>query len=52
MKKKYYKPRIVIEVMNTPLLEDVSNVTVGGSGKLDSKGFSSGYYGEFYDDEE
>ena len=52
MKKKYYKPRIVIGVMNTPLLEDVSNVPVGGSGKLDSKGFSSGYYDEFYDDEE
>ena len=46
MKKKYYKPRIVIEVMNTPLLEDVSNVTVGGSGKLDAKACS------FYNEED
>lgn len=52
MKKKYYKPRIVIEEMNNPLLEDISNIEVGGSGKLDAKGFSSDYYDDFYDDEQ
>ena len=52
MKKKYYKPCIIIEEMNTPLLEDVSNVKVGGSGKLDAKGFSSAYYDDIYDDKE
>ena len=52
MKKKYYKPRIVIEEMNTPLPENTSNVDVGGSGKLDAKGFSFGYYDDFYDEEE
>lgn len=52
MKKKYYKPRIVIEEMNTPLLEDVSNIKVEGPGKLDAKGFSSGYYDDLYDEEE
>ena len=52
MRKKYYKPRIVIEEMNTPLLENVSNVQIGGSGTLDAKGFSSGYYDAPCDEEE
>ena len=52
MRKKYYKPRIVIEEMNTPLLENVSNVQIGGSGTLDAKEFSSNYYDDLYDEDE
>ena len=52
MKKKYYKPHIIIGGMNTPLLESVSNVQVGGTGTLDAKGFSSGYYDDLDDDEQ
>lgn len=49
MKKKYYKPYIIVEEMNTPLLEDVSNVNVGGTGTPDAKCFS---LGDFEDEED
>lgn len=51
MKKKYYKPYIIVEEMNTSLLEDVSNVNVGGTGTPDAKCFSSAYFeDEEYDE--
>lgn len=50
MKKVYYKPHIIIEKMNTPLLEDVSNIKVGGSGTLDAKDCASNHYDDFNND--
>ena len=52
MRKKYNKPKLTIETMNLPLLVDTSNIHVGGIGTFDAKGFSSGYYDDFCDDEE
>jgi hypothetical protein len=52
MKKKYYKPYFRARKMNFILLEEVSNVHVGGYGRLESKKFSSYYYDDFYDEEE
>ena len=52
MKKKYYKPHIRARKMSVILLEEVSNIHVGGYGRLESKRFSSFYNDEeFYDDE-
>lgn len=50
MKKKYYEPYLVIEEMKTPLLTDVSEVPIGGTGELDAKPFSSDYYDDDFDD--
>ena len=52
MSKKYIKPKITVEAMALPLLLDTSNIHVGGIGTFDAKGFSSGYYDDFCDDEE
>ena len=52
MRKKYNKPKLTAETMNLPLLVDTSNIHVGGTGKFDAKEFSSGYYDDFYDEEE
>ena len=52
MRKRYYKPNLIVEKMDTPLLENVSNVHVGGSGTLDAKEFTSNYYDDFNDDEQ
>ena len=51
MRKKYIKPKITVETMNLPLLVDTSYIHVGGTGSFDAKGFSSGYYDDFYDEE-
>ena len=52
MRKKYIKPKLMVEAMALPLLLDTSNIHVGGTGKFDAKEFSSNYYDDFYDDEE
>lgn len=52
MKKKYYKPYIRARETSVILLEAVSNIHVGGYGRLESKRFSSFYYDDdYYDDE-
>ena len=47
MRKKYNKPKVMVETMNLPLLVDTSNIHVGGTGSFDAKETSS-----YFDDEE
>ena len=47
MRKKYNKPKLMVEAMNLPLLVDTSNIHVGGTGSFDAKETSS-----CFDDEE
>ena len=47
MRKKYTKPKLMVEAMNLPLLVDTSNIHVGGTGSFDAKGNSL-----YFDDEE
>ena len=47
MRKKYTKPKLMVEAMNLPLLVEVSYIHVGGTGSFDAKETSSRF-----DDEE
>lgn len=51
MKKKYYKPCILVEEMNFSLLVETSEIHVGGTGTPDAKCFSSASFedGEDYE---
>ena len=46
MRKKYNKPKILVEIINLTLLVDTSEVQVGGTGTPDAKCFSSAYFEE------
>ena len=51
MRKKYYKPKLMVEAMNLSLLVETSEVQVGGTGIPDAKCFSSAYFeDEEYDE--
>lgn len=51
MRKKYNKPKILVEKMNLPLLVETSEVQVGGTGTPDAKCISSAYFeDEEYDE--
>ena len=48
MRKKYIKPKLSVEELDFSLLMETSEISVGGSGKLDAKGCPS----YFYEDED